>query len=135
MKLTDEEIVTIKELKVSGKTYKELAAQFNVTHGRIYQIVNYDHNYERKSNKPKGGDSKLQSYGCFEIKSNSKLNEYEVVITETLSCKVRVFAKDTIDAYNEVVTKYNNGEIVLDDPDFKGVVIDKAICLKSNNSK
>ena len=47
--------------------------------------------------------------------------EFVVYITETLQRKVIVKAVDKIDAENQVIDKYNNEEIVLNETDYLSV--------------
>ncbi|MDL2324525.1 DpnD/PcfM family protein [Ruminococcaceae bacterium OttesenSCG-928-A16] len=49
------------------------------------------------------------------------MKEYEVEITETLQRKVRVTAETPEDAYFNVRSAYNCGDIVLGSEDFAGV--------------
>lgn len=46
------------------------------------------------------------------------MNEFEVVITETLQRKVKVQAPNKIEAKIKVFDMYDNAEIVLGDDDF-----------------
>lgn len=46
------------------------------------------------------------------------MNEFEVVITETLQRKVKVQASNEIEAKMKVFDMYDNEEIVLGDDDF-----------------
>lgn len=46
------------------------------------------------------------------------MNEFEVIITETLQRKVKVKASDEKDARAKVFDMYDNEEIVLSDNDF-----------------
>lgn len=50
--------------------------------------------------------------------------EFVVYITETLQKKVIVKAVDKTDAENQVIDKYYNEEIVLDNTDYLGVDFD-----------
>ncbi len=52
------------------------------------------------------------------------MNEFEVVITETLQRKVKVQASDFIDAQNKVREKYLQEEIVLNADDFQDYTIE-----------
>lgn len=49
------------------------------------------------------------------------MKEYEVEITETLQRKVRMEAETPEDAYFNVRSAYNRGDIVLGNEDFVGV--------------
>ena len=50
--------------------------------------------------------------------------EFVVYITETLQRKVIVKAVDKIDDENQVIDKYNNEEIVLNETDYLSVEFD-----------
>ena len=50
--------------------------------------------------------------------------EFVVYITETLQRKVIVKAVDKIDAENQVIDKYNNEEIELNETDYLSVEFD-----------
>lgn len=52
------------------------------------------------------------------------MNEFEVVITETLQRKVKVKASDFKDAQNKVREKYLQEEIVLNADDFQDCTIE-----------
>ena len=52
------------------------------------------------------------------------MNEYNIEITETLSRIVAVKADNIQDAISDVTAKYKNGDIVLDEQDYKGYNIE-----------
>ncbi len=48
------------------------------------------------------------------------MKEFEIEITETLQKQIKILANSEKEAYEKILFKYRNGEIVLDSSDFVG---------------